>query len=54
MNIIQVNQFIYIYNNEWILFRITIGQLQPKKGKGKLPLFCGDLERVIPIYALRH
>ena len=23
----------------------------PKKGKGKLPLFCGYAERVIPIYA---
>ena len=22
-----------------------------KKGKDKLPLFCGDVERVIPIYA---
>ena len=23
---------------------------QQKKGKGKLPLFCGNGERVIPIY----
>ena len=23
-----------------------------KKGKGKLPLFCCNLERLIPIYAL--
>ena len=26
--------------------------MPPKKGKGKLPLFCGDVERVIPIYAM--
>ena len=25
-----------------------------KKGKGKLPLFCGNVERVIPIYAWRN
>ena len=22
-----------------------------KKGKGKLPLFCGNIERLIPVYA---
>ena len=31
-----------IHENNWA---ITI-----KKGKGKLPLFCGNVERVIPIY----
>ena len=25
-----------------------------KKGKGKLPLFCGNVEQVIPIYANRN
>ena len=34
-----------IQENNWA---ITI-----KKGKGKLPLFCGNIERVIPIYAWR-
>ena len=29
-----------------------MGKLPPKKGKGKLPLFCGNVERVIPIYSL--
>ena len=29
----------------------TIGKLPPKKGKGKLPLFCGNGEQVITIYA---
>ena len=29
-----------------------IGKLPQKKGKGKLPLFCGNGERVIPIYAV--
>ena len=24
-----------------------------KKGKGKLPLFCGNIEQVITIYALQ-
>ena len=28
-----------------------IGWLPQKKGKGKLPLFCGNGEGVIPIYA---
>ena len=28
----------------------TLGWLPPKKGKGKLPIFCGNIERVIPIY----
>ena len=28
-----------------------IGQLPPKKGKGKLTLFCGNGERLITIYA---
>ena len=28
-----------------------IGQSPPKKGRGKLPLFCGNGERLIPIYA---
>ena len=28
-----------------------MGKLPPKKGKGKLPLFCGNGERVIPFYA---
>ena len=46
-----MNQLIYIYNQEWLLFRRTIGQLPQKMGKGKLPLFCGNAERVIPIYA---
>ena len=27
----------------------TIGQLTQKKGKGKLKLFCGNGEQVIPI-----
>ena len=34
MNIIQ--------ENNWVI--------STKKGKGKLPLFCGNVERVIPIY----
>ena len=46
-----MNQLIYIYNHEWILFRRTIGQLPQKKGKVKLPLYRGNVERVIPIYA---
>ena len=25
-----------------------------KKGKGKLPIFCGNVERVIPIYAIKY
>ena len=25
-----------------------------KNGKGKLPLFCGDGERIITIYGYRH
>ena len=25
--------------------------INTKKGKGELPLFCGNIERVIPIYA---
>ena len=25
--------------------------MPPKKGTGKLPLFCGDRERVIPVYS---
>ena len=25
-----------------------------KKGKGELPLFCGNGEQVIPLYGLRH
>ena len=29
-------------------------QLPPKKGKGKLPLFCGNGEQVIPIYAYKR
>ena len=29
-----------------------IGLLPPKKGKGKLPLFCGNGEWVITIYAV--
>ena len=28
----------------------TVGSLPPKKGKGKLPLFRGNGERVNPIY----
>ena len=27
--------------------------ISTKKGKGKLPLFCGNVERVIPIYDQR-
>ena len=46
-----MNLLIYIYNHESILFRITIGSLPQKKGKSKLPLFCGNGERVNPIYA---
>ena len=30
----------------------TIVLLPPKKGKGKLPLFCGYGGQVIPVYAL--
>ena len=33
-----------------MLFMKKIGQLPPKKGKGKLPLLCGNGERVISIY----
>ena len=29
-----------------------IGQLPPKKGKGKLTLFCGNGETFIPVYVL--
>ena len=29
-----------------------IWSLPPKKGKGKLPLFCGNGERVNPIYGV--
>ena len=25
-----------------------------KNGKGELPLFCGNVERVIPVYAADH
>ena len=35
-----------------ILSRINIGKLPPKKGKGELPLFCGNREQAIPIYGL--
>ena len=45
-----MDQLIYIYNHEWILFSRTIGQLPQKEGKVKLPLFCGNAEQVIPIY----
>ena len=31
------------------IVREKIGQLTPKKGKGKLPLFCGNGEQVIPV-----
>ena len=31
----------------------TVGLLPPKKGKGKLPLFCGNVEWLIPIYESR-
>ena len=27
-----------------------LGNYHKKKGKGKLPLFCGKVERAIPIY----
>ena len=27
----------------------TIGKLPPKKGRGKWPLFCGNVERVITV-----
>ena len=27
-----------------------MGELPPKKGKSKLPLFCGNVEQVITIY----
>ena len=37
MNIIQ--------ENNWVI-------TTKKKGKGKLPIFCGNIERVIPIYAV--
>ena len=33
---------------------IPIGSLPPKKGKGKLPLFRGNGERVNPIYGYHH
>ena len=36
------------------IFRRIIGLLPPKKGKGKLPLFHGNGERVIPIYGAYH
>ena len=32
----------------------TIWQLPPKNGIGKLPLFCGNKERAIPIDNLNH
>ena len=49
-NIIHVNQLIYTYNQYLLLSRRKIGWLSPKKGKGKLPLFRGNGETVIPIY----
>ena len=36
--------------NEYF-FRRNFLWLPPKKGTGKLPLVCGNVERVIPIYA---
>ena len=36
------------------MYRRKIGKLPPKKGKGKLPLFCGNEERVIPIFGSRQ
>ena len=50
MDFIQVNQLIYIYNNEEITSRGKIGQFPPKKGKVELPLFCGNGKRAITIY----
>ena len=29
-----------------------LGNYHQKKGKGKLPIFCGNEERVIPIYGV--
>ena len=37
-----------------MLSRRTIGNLPPKKGKVKLPIFCGNGELVIPIYDEDH
>ena len=34
-----------IQENYWVI--------TTKKGKGKLPLFCGNVERLIPIYGLK-
>ena len=36
------------------MYRRKIGKLPPKKGKGKFPLFCGNEERVIPIFGSRQ
>ena len=33
-------------DNNWVI--------TAKKGNGKLPLFCGNGEQVLPIYALNH
>ena len=32
----------------------NIGVIITKKDKGKLPLFCGNQKRVIPIYDIDH
>ena len=38
-----INIQIFSQEKNWVI--------TTKKGKGKLPLFCGNGERVIPIYA---
>ena len=44
VNIYIQSLIIIIQNNNWLI--------TTKKGKGELPLFFGDGERFIPIYAL--
>ena len=51
-NNIQVNQSIYIYKALINMIQENNLVLSPKKGQGKLILFCGNGERVFPIYAI--
>ena len=56
-----------IYHNEerrvtiWLVFMVILSNKimqnypknTPKRGKGNLPWFCGNAERVIPIYGVK-
>ena len=50
-NIIQANKLIYIYKSLINIIQENNWVITTKKGKGKLPLFYGNRELEIPIYA---